>query len=102
MDKEEERAQFSAVSIGWCRKSTPWLILSSAARAAGGHISVRSLRTPELQRALRTKLKRPNQKEVATAASRRLKRVGLIAERVARLTALAGAPQVRARGDSAP
>jgi len=32
--------------------------------------------------------------EVATAASRRLKRVGLIAERVARLTALAGAPQV--------
>ena len=51
----------------------------------------RSPRTPELQRSPRTGFR---SNEVATAASSRLKRVGLIAERVARLTALAGAPQV--------
>jgi hypothetical protein len=32
------RPQFSAVSIGVVAKSTPWLILSIAARAAGGRM----------------------------------------------------------------
>jgi hypothetical protein len=84
MDKEEERDPVQCCFDRVVSEVDP--VADSVQRRARPH--QRSFApTPELQRALRTK-------EVATAASRRLKRVGLIAERVARLTALAGAPQV--------